>query len=389
MHDVGLEFSCGDCGWRGDRDAGRCPDCGGHLGPAYDPAAFDPGDLEIDATPTSMWAFDQLLPETADESVSLGEGGTPLVSCPTLEAELSADILLIKDEGHNPTGTVADRACSVALTAAASDGETDVALPSTGADGVAAAAYAARAGLDAHAFVPSRCSHTTKAMLNVHGGDMTVVEGRLQDATAAFAEAMETEDWAAIDPGGAPWRATGAATLLPELLAQSDDGAPDAIVVPTGHGELLAGLHAAAELAEALGILESMPRLVAVQPEGCAPIVRAIEDGTDVRRWEQPDTIAGSLEVPEPAFGRQAVAAVEETEGEAVAVPDDDLLAAACRIAAGEGVAASVAGGAAVAGTWALDDDGAFGDEETVVVVNTGAGSLDSDVLRSHLMRAG
>jgi len=162
------------------------------------------------------------------------------------------------------------------------------------------------------------------------------------------------------------------------------------VVVPTANGEVLAGLHAAIVAAVALDVLEAAPRLVAAQPAGCAPIVDAIRSGADAAApIETPDTIAGALEVPDPAFDRHAIAAVRDTGGDAVAVEDDAILAAACRVAAAEGIEASVAGGAAAAGARALDDAGAFEADETVAVLNTGAGSLDADVLRSHLMHAG
>ena len=387
----GIALSCGACGWRTDRlDAQRCPDCNGQLAPSYDADQIDVESLRTTGSNDSQWTFDALLPDAGDAVVSLGEGGTPLVDCPTLAEELDVETFAIKDEGHNPTGTVSDRGISVATTVVAEAGATDVALPTTGADGVAAAAYAARAELDAHVFVPTRSTHTTKAMINVHGGDMQVVEGRLPDAEEAFESAIDDEeDWTPLDPANAPLRAVGAATMGAELLGNADD-VPDALVVPTGNGEVLAGLHAVGELLVDLEILDELPELHAVQPEGCAPIVRAIDSGAEtVEGWDGPDTISGALEVPEPAFGTQAIAAVQESGGSAIAVDDEAILASACRIAAAEGLQASVAGGAAAAGAWELSAADAFDSAETVVCCNTGAGSLDSDVLRSHLMRAG
>ncbi|AGN00132.1 threonine synthase [Salinarchaeum sp. Harcht-Bsk1] len=390
----GLALSCVACGWQGDRlDAQRCPDCDGQLAPSYDADAIDGSSLRAGLEDSdSQWSVDALVPIGSDgDGVTLGEGATPLVACPTLGDELDVETFEIKDEGHNPTGTVRDRAIAVAATAAVEAGATDVALPTTGADGVAAAAYAARADLDAHVFVPTRSTHTTKAMINVHGGDMQVVEGRLPHAEDAFESAIDEEDgWTPIDPANSPLRAVGPATMGAELFASADGGVPDAVVVPTGHGEVLAGLHAVAELLVDLGILEELPEFHAVQAEGCAPIVRAFEDdeGT-VEGWDSPDTISGALEVPDPAFGTHALAAVRESGGRAVAVDDEAILASACRIAAAEGLQASVAGGAAAAGAWELSNAGVFESDDAVVCCNTGAGSLDSDVLRSHLMRAG
>lgn len=398
----GLGLACQNCGWRGDRiDQNRCPECEGQLAASYDADAVDPegvraaddGLRRTGGASASQWVYERLLPtDTATgRPTTLGEGATPLVDAPALADELEVGTLAIKDEGHNPTGTLADRACSVAVTVARDAGATDVALPTTGGDGVAAAAYAARAGLDAHVFVPTRSTHTTKAMINVHGGDMSVVEGRLPDAEGSFRSALETEsDWTAIDPANAPLRTAGIATAYPEIVASLDRVAPDHVVVPTGHGEALAGLHAAADLLAALGIVDDVPAFHAVQADGCAPIADAAEVEADtVTAWETPDTICGALEVPDPALGTLALEAVRNSGGSAIAVDDEAILASACRIAAAEGLQANVAGGAAAAGAWELMRDGAFGSDDDVVLLNTGAGSLDSDVLRSHLMRAG
>jgi threonine synthase len=389
-----LALSCGQCDWRGrDRDVGRCPVCDGQLAPVYDASAFEVAAGAIDVTQFDPAA---LRPAGTDPTVTLGEGDTPLVECPTLADELEVASFAIKDEGHNPTGTVADRAIAAATTAAFDADADDVALPTTGEDGVAAAAYAARAELDAHVFVPTRSTHTAKAMINVHDGDMSVVEGRLPDAAAAFHSALDDEaDWTPIDPANAPLRAAGVAPILPELLDDLDGRTPDAVVVPTASGELLAGLQAAATLLVELGVLDDLPSLYAVQAEGCSPIVRAVEEGAEatdaagVEPWETPDTISGALEVPDPAFGTQALNAIEASAGGAVAVDDEAILASACRIAAAEGLESSVAGGAGAAGAWELSNQGVFDPDDAVVLLNTGAGSLDSDVLRSHLMRAG
>lgn len=401
MNADGLELACGDCDWRGDPgDRSRCPSCDGQLAPSYDAAAIDvtgtelsgDGDDHADRGSASRWAFDALVPMPDDgETTTLGEGATPLVDCPTLADELEVGSVAIKDEGQNPTGTVADRACSVGVTVARETGASDVALPTTGADGGAAAAYAARAGLDAHVFVPTRSTHTTKAMINVHGGDMSVVEGRFPDAAATFYSAIDEEpEWTAINPGNAPLRPTGIATAYPEIVAELDGSTPNHVVVPTGHGETLVGLHAAATLLAALGLADDVPAFHAVQAEGCAPIADAYDGDRDrVTAWEGPDTICGALEIPDPALGDRTLAVVRDSGGSAISVDDEAILASACRIAAAEGLQSSVAGGAAAAGAWEQSIDGAFDHDDSVVLLNSGAGSLDSDVLRSHLMRAG
>lgn len=386
-------FHCVECGDRIAPDAsdrGRCPDCGGPLAPDADLDAVATGAVGDGSSPASMWDVESLLPFEAETAVSMGEGATPLVSCPALAEELGVARVLYKDEGQNPTGTTADRQLSVAVTAARARGSRDVALPSTGADGVAAAAYATRAGLDAHVFVPTRSSHGAKATINVHDADMTVVEGRYPDAVDAYEDAMADADWTPLAPDRSPLRVAGAGTVLLEIVAGLDWTAPDAVVYPAGHGIELAGAHAVLGQLDALDRLDSRPRLCATQATGCAPIASAVGEGSvSVQAWDCPDTIVGALEVPDPVYGDAALEAVEASGGDAVAVADDAILESACTIAAHEGLEASVAGGAGAAGAWELTRDGAFDADDTIVLVDPMAGSLDADVLRSHLMGAG
>jgi len=397
-------FSCPDCGPVSSptlRD--RCPDCDSVLSIAIDDAESRPDHLvdEYD----DQRRFARYLPFDPASVISLGEGATPLVDAPSVAADLDVDRVLIKDEGRNPTGSVVDRGLSLAITAANQRGTETVVLPTTGHGGQSAAAYAGRAGLDSRSFVPTRSSHLTKAMVNVHGGDMQVVEGRYPDAVEAFEawiaerkadeagegersaddeEGDRADPWVAVD-AGSPFRKAGAKLLVHELAATLDWKLPDAIVVPTGHGVALAGAHAAIEELRANGRIDAVPKLVAAQAEGCAPIVRAIEGGHG--DWEQPDTIAGSIEIAAPARGQEAVAAVRETDGEGVAVPDDALLANAVDETAATGLEISLAGGTGLAGARRLAD--AFDVDDTVVVINPLSGSKESDVLRSELMSRG
>jgi len=390
--DAFLDLACRDCGGRhAPEDAdGRCPDCGGVLDAEYDLDAVEAASLASDAGPaSSMWDYDALLPFSRGHAVSLGEGGTPLVDCQQLAGELGVASLLVKDEGQNPTGSTYDRGTSLALTAALVAGETDVALPSAGNDGHAAAAYAARAGLGAHVFVPSRAGFVQKAMINVHGGDMTVVEGRLPEASARFASALaEHDEWCSIAPFETPYRHEGAKTVLYEVVAALG-GAPDAVVFPAGEGAGLVAAYKAATELERLGVVDERPRLYAAQASGCAPIVEAVESGGPVESWDVPDTICGDIEVPDPAGGDWAVEAVRETGGGAVATDDPDVLESAVTMAEHEGVASSPSGAAAASGAWALAERGEFDANETVVVVNAATGTKTADVLRSHLMGKG
>jgi threonine synthase len=383
-------LSCRDCGERFDPDAvtAPCPNCSGLLDPTYDYGAIDVsahgvGSGERD----SMWGYESLLPVPRSVAVTMAEGNTPAVSCPGIAEELGVAALVVKDEGRNPTGSIRDRELSVAVTLAGTHGAERVALPSMGNAGQSAAAYAARAGLDSQVFLPSRANFTAKAMVNVHGGEMSVREGRYGDAAAAFADTVG--DCHSVAPFGTAYRVEGAKTVLFELI---DDlgGAPDAVVVPTAHGLTLLGMYRGGSVFERLGLIDSIPAFYAAQPSGCAPVVEAFEAG-DSRTGaiEHPDTICGALEVPDPAAGAWILEAIDASGGGAVAVDDDAILEAATAVAARAGLEPDVACGAAAAGAEALAESGELDPTDGVVVVNTATGNKEADVLRSHLMSKG
>jgi threonine synthase len=384
-------FRCTDCGTTvTDDGATRCPDCGGTLDATYDLSA----DLSREpfAGRSGGWKHRELLPFVPE---GIGEGSTPLVSAPRLADELGVDRVLIKNEAHNPTGTVTDRGLALVAEAAARADADTLALPTTGDGGQSAAAYAARAGLLSRSFVPSRATFINKAMINVHGGDMRVVEGRFDDARAAYEDERESmpaadeETWFPAAPFESPFRHEGAKPIYYEIAETLGWTAPDAVVVPVGHGATIAGLWKGAREFEELGLVPGTPRLYAAQPDGCAPVVEAIESGDDPEPWEVPDTIVGSLEIPDPAGGLPAAEAVRDSGGAGVAVDDQDLMDSAATVAQHEGLEVSVACGAATAGAWELADRGAFDADDTVVLINTATGNKDADIVRSRLMSQG
>ncbi|MFC7200102.1 threonine synthase [Halospeciosus flavus] len=389
---VGL--ACVDCDAVHDPDetTGRCPDCGGILDPTYDYDAVDVSRKTFESRRfDTMWRYAELLPFARESAVTMDEGATALVDCPALADELGVGRVLVKDEGRNPTGTVADRGQSLAVTAAAAHDASDVALASTGESGQSASAYAARAGVDSHVFVPTRSGFTNKAMVNVHGGDMTVVEGRIGDAEAAFDDALADEpDWHSLGAFHTPYRHEGQKTALYETVEQLDWAVPDAVVYPTGSGTGLVGMHKAAGELVDLGLTDDTPAMYAAQAEGCAPVVRAFEEDRDVPEpWQQPDTICGTIEIPDPAGGALVLDALRESDGGAVATSDQDILDAAVTAAQHEGLELSPSAAAAAAGAWELAERDELDAEDTVVLANTSAGSKEDDVLRSHLMSKG
>lgn len=388
---VGL--TCVDCSETFDpaTETHDCPECGGILDPTYeyDEIAVSRETFESRRF-DSMWRYEELLPFTRETAVTMDEGATALVNCPGLADELGVGEVYIKDEGRNPTGTFKDRGQTVAVTAAAHHGATDVALNSAGNAGQAASAYASRAGMDSHVFLPSRSGFTNKAMVNVHDGDLTVVEGRIGDAGEAYADAMEDEDWYSVKTFVTPYRHEGKKTMFYEIAEQLHWSVPDGIVYPTGGGVGIVGMYKAAQELQELGLIDDLPPLYAAQADGCAPIVDAFENGLDHHeRWDQPDTICGGIEIPDPGASPWILEALRETDGGAVATSDEEILDAACTIAASEGVEMGATCSAAASGAWALAEADEFDDDDTIVLLNTGAGNKDDDILRSHLMSKG
>ncbi len=377
-------IGCRDCDRRLDpeTDMSACPDCGGTLRAEWH-VREDPAPA-LEGPENSMWAFDALLPFDRETAVSLGEGGTPLVSAPHLAADHDVDTVLIKDEGQNPTGSAVDRDMSVAVTAADQVGMTRGALVAPGAAGQSFAAYAARAGIDGSVYLPSRAPFDRKAMVNVHGIDLTVVRGRFEDAKAAFQSSVADTDlqmvFGAFESG---WRPLGGATIAYELVADLDGSLPDVVVIPTGTGSLVVGIYQGFRQLQTRGLIDELPSLVAVQATGCAPITEAVIAQRSVEPVTHPDTICGELEVPNPRGVTHVREAIERTGGTAVSVTDEAILKAAVSVARQTGIELGPSAGAAPAGFGELTDGDLLDSSSTVVLISSGTGG--ADVLRNHV----
>lgn len=374
------ELSCLSCGASATLEATTCPACDGSLTVSYPDGPVPP----TSKTPpgTGIWRWAPWLPVAPTGERPRRPGGTPLTASQWL-GELTGATILVKDEGANPTGSVYDRGCSVATAAAGLTGADAVNLVATGTDGVAAAAAAAAAGLACSVTVPARAPFATKALINVHGGSMTVTGGRVSNAF----DAHEAGESYPLAPARTPFRREGWKTLYLDILAQLDWTAPTHLVVPTGTGLGVAALSASAAACVDAGLVDSRPRVVAAQPYDCAPIVAAIErETTAVEPWSGPDTVVGDLEWPDPACGPAAVDGVLESNGTGIAVPDAAAMEAAVRLADRDGLSVGLAGGIGAAATSELDELDA---DAMVVVVNPSAARYDADLLRSHLMAAG
>ena len=361
-------------------------DAGARLEADYDYDSLDRSTL-VDGDTRSMWRYADLL--AFEAPVTAGEGGTPLVEAPALAAEAEVGGLSIKDESRNPTGTVLDRGLSAAVTAAREADADLVALAAPGNAGQSAASYAGLAELRSYAFVPSRAPFSNKAMVNVHGGEMRVAGGRYPDAEAALHRDLKSE-WYTLQEFDNPYRHDGIKTLAFELVESLSWSVPDVVVVPAGTGEVVAGVVKGFQDLRAVGVIDALPPVYAAQPSGCAPLVDAFDRGAEsVDPWESPDTIVGELEIPDPKGGNAALSAVRETDGGVVAVDDDDALESAVVAAQRAGLEVGAAGGVALGAVEALADDGAVGEDDHVVAVNTESGTKTADILRSHLMGKG
>jgi threonine synthase len=329
--------------------------------------------------PWTMWRYREWLPLAAGESpVTLGEGGTPLLSAPRLGDTYGFESLWIKEEGINPTGSFKARGLAAAVTRAVLAGARRFVVPTAGNAGVALAAYATRAGVQARVYAPATTPAPILTQIRTFGGDLVLLDGHIGDCgKAARAFAAET---GAVDVSTLrePYRIEGKKTLGLELAEQLGWTLPDVIVYPTGGGTGLIGMWKAFQELQAGGWVDApLPRMYSVQATGCAPVIRAFESGADrCTPWPDPWTVAAGLRVPGPLGDRLMLRALRESRGGAVAVSDEALTAAAREMQTAEGVDAAPEGGAALAGAVALLRGGQVGAGERVVVFNTGAGWL-------------
>lgn len=326
-----------------------------------------------------LWRFREFMPiGPEEEPVTLGEGDTPLLRVARLGRALGATDLWVKDEGINPTGSFKARGLAAAVTRAVAGGATGFTLPTAGNAGVAAAAYGARAGLPVRVYAPRTTPQTILQQIALTGADLVLLDGHIGDCgKASRAHALESGAFD-LSTLREPYRIEGKKTLGLELAEQFGWTLPDVILYPTGGGTGLIGMWKAfAELRDAGWIGGPLPRMYSVQATGCAPVVRAFEEGAaDCLPWPEPWTVASGLRVPGPLGDRLILAALRESRGGAVAVPDPALTADSALGARLEGIDFAPEGGATISALRALLNRGEVGPDERVVLFNTGAGWL-------------
>jgi threonine synthase len=373
-------LECSLCGKRHDaaQPSNLC-DCGGPLLARYDlETARKSWNREwIKAGPSTMWRYAPVLPVRKVSSiVSLGEGMTPLIRTERLGARLGAANLWVKDEGLNPTGSFKARGLSCAVSMAVELGIQRVAIPSAGNAASALAAYAAAAGLEAHIFMPRDVPQSNYIECRAFGAQVTLVDGLISDCARIASERMRGQGWFDLSTLKEPYRIEGKKTMGYEVAEQFNWQLPDAIFYPTGGGVGLIGMWKAFEEMEALGwISGKRPKMIAVQAEGCRPVVRAFEQGERQSDfWENATTVASGLRVPKPLGDFLILDAVRASGGTAVAVSDADLLDAGVELASLEGIFAAPEGAACIAALRKLLASGFLQSRERIVIYNTGAG---------------
>jgi threonine synthase len=334
----------------------------------------------------NMWRYRELMPLFDGEvPVTLGEGYTPLFHARALGATLGLEHLYIKDESLNPTNSFKARGQSAAITRAKYLGATTIALPTAGNAGNAAAAYSAAAGLACEVFIPRDAKRPFVDECRLYGANVTLVDGLITDAGRLAAEKGAAAGWYDVSTLKEPYRIEGKKTMAYELAEQMDWRWPDWIVYPTGGGTGMVGMWKAFEEIERIGWVKPMkrPRMVSVQAEHCAPIVRAFEQGTEkAQPWENASTLADGLRVPRAIGDFLILRAVRESGGTALAVSDQSMVDGMLAIGKQAGVSAAPEGGAALVAIERLVADGSIKPQESVVLFNTGGALKYLDVLR-------
>jgi threonine synthase len=375
-------LECARCGQRlsADQPQTVCPKDGGVLYACYDLAAIRQvvSPAHITARVGTMWRYAEVLPEV--EPVSLGEGFTPM-----LPSREYANIF-IKDEGLNPTGSFKARGLSAAITMAKHFGLKKLAIPSAGNAAGALAAYAAAAGLEAHIFMPKDVPMANRIECEFYGAHITLVDGLISDCARLVAERKEKEGWFDVSTLKEPYRVEGKKTMGYEVAEQLGWRLPQGIIYPTGGGVGMIGMWKAFDEMEQLGWIGSeRPQMVGVQSIGCAPIVKAWDEGKNVSEmWSHAATRASGLRVPK-AYGDYIILEIlRNSGGVAISVTDEEIMDAVHRWAQVEGIFAAPEGAAALAAYRKLRGNGFFNSDDRVVLFNTGTGLKYLDTIEDE-----
>ena len=374
-----------------DRVQNLC-DCGGPLLVRYDlkavARAVRPSDLA--GRVSSLWRYREVLPVRDDKNIiTLGEGMTPLFPLPRLGAEIGLPDLWLKDEGLNPTASFKARGAATGVSRARELGIQALAMPTNGNAGGAWASYGARAGMSVTLVMPTDAPAMSVLEATAVGANAYMVRGQITDAGAIVGRSAKAHGWFEAATLKEPYRIEGKKTMGYEIAEQLGWTLPDVILYPTGGGVGIIGIYKALLEMRELGWLPEnvrFPKLVAVQAEGCQPIVKAFREGKDVsEKWENASTVAQGIRVPKALGDFLVLQAVRETGGTCVAVPDADTMWGLERISRMEGAFICPEGAALVGAARMLLRDGWLEAGQRVLLLNTGAGIKYPDVMSPKL----
>jgi threonine synthase len=375
-------LECALCGLRHEANTlqNLCRACGKPLLVRYDleAAKFTLKPEVLKEREANLWRYREVLPvQDWNNVVSFGEGWTPLLNAQRLAKSLPIELdLYIKDEGQNPTQSFKARGMTAAISMAKELGVKKVAVPSAGNAAGAMAAYAARAGMEAFIFMPADTPKANIIECEQTGANVTLIDGLITDCGKIVAERKEAEGWFDVSTLKEPYRVEGKKTMGYELAEQLNWTPPDVIMYPTGGGTGLIGMWKAFDEMERMGWIGSKrPKMVSVQSATCAPIVRAFETGERFAdEFENAATVASGLRVPKAIGDFLILDAIRASGGTAIAVTDEELVAAVGEIGAAEGIFAAPEGAACLPALRKLIDEGFVQSGESVVIFNTGSG---------------
>lgn len=384
-------LECTRCGehYSADRPQSVCPKDGGILYARYDLANIKRSfsSARLAGRAATMWRYDAVLP--AADPVTLGEGFTPML--PSREFPN----VYIKDEGLNPTGSFKARGLAAAVTMARHFGLRKLAIPSAGNAAGALAAYSAAAALEAHIFMPKDVPMANRIECDYYGAHITLIDGLISDCARKVAEMKresfwEKEGWFDVSTTKEPYRVEGKKTMGYEVAEQLGWRMPEGIIYPTGGGVGLLGMWKAFEEMEALGWIGSeRPKMIVAQAAGCAPVVKAWEEGKhSVEMWNDASTLASGLRVPKPYGDYLILDILKKSKGTAVSASDSEIVEAVRHWAKHEGVFAAPEGAACLVAYRKLRASNFFSSEDTVVLFNTGSGLKYLDVLDPKIRNA-
>ena len=357
-----------------------CPDCQAPLLARYnlDAARAHLDRDEFRLRPTGMWRWRELLPVFDPENmIYLGEGDTPLLHLKRMGEKLGLTNLYVKDESLNPTGSFKARGLSAAISKAKELGVTKVIIPTAGNAGGAMAAYAARAGMKAYIFMPKDTPYANIEESRIAGATVILIDGLISEAAGMAGEKARSEGWFDVSTFKEPYRAEGKKIMGYELAENFDWDLPDVIIYPTGGGTGLVGMWKAFAEMETLGWLKSKkkPRMVAVQADGCAPVIKAFQNGASFcDYWVGAATLASGLRVPKSFADQIILQDIRSSNGNAVAVSDEVITEAQHTLAYTEGIFSAPEGAATLAGLQVLIQQGWVQKDERIILFNTGTG---------------